>query len=325
MRFVAHGEGGGPEALHLAEGAAPEPGVGEVVIAVAAAGVNRPDLLQRAGRYPPPVDASPVLGLEVAGRVDAVGAGVEWPRVGDLVCALAPGGGYAERCAVSAAHCLPVPEGVSLIEAAALPEAALTVWANVFELGRLCAGETILVHGGSGGIGTMAIQLGRARGATVLATAGGAAKVAYCLRVGANAVIDHRTDDFVAEVRRHTAGRGVDVILDVVGGDYVARNLRALAVEGRLVQIGFLASSRAQVDFSSLLLKRLSIVGSTLRHRSSAEKARLTAAVRREVWPHVRAGAVRPPVTATFALGDARRAHELMESGTHVGKIVLVP
>lgn len=323
MRWVDHGAGGGPEVLRIVEGPSPAPGAGEVVVAVEWAGVNRPDLLQRAGHYPPPPGASAVLGLEIAGTVVETGPGVEWPLVGMSVCALAPGGGYAERCVVPAAHCLPIPAGLTTREAAALPETAFTVWDNVVTRGRLRAGETILVHGGSGGIGLMAIQVARALGARVVATAGTPAKVRLCEEMGASAGIDYRTQDFEAEVAKLTAWRGVDVVLDVVGGDYVAKNLRSLAMEGRLVQIAFQQRSVVELDLRVVMQRRLTITGSTLRPRTVDEKAAVARLVRERLWPLVEAGQVRPLVTAEFPLEEAAAAHRLLESGDSTGKIVL--
>jgi NADPH:quinone reductase len=315
---------GGPEQLRPVARPVPVPGQGEVLIRVEAAGVNRPDLLQRLGRYPPPPGITDIPGLEVAGRVEQAGAGVVGYAAGDAVCALVAGGGYAEFCVAPAAQCLPVSGPLTMVEAAAIPETFFTVWDNVFARGRLARGEWLLVHGGSGGIGTTAILLARAFGARVLATAGSAEKCRACDRLGAERTIDYRTEDFVDVVRAMTDGRGVDVVLDMVGGDYVARNLAALAIEGRLVQIAFLRGSKAEIDLMSVMRKRLTITGSTLRGRPVREKGAIAAALRREVWPMIERGAVRPVVHATFPLADAASAHVLMESGAHVGKIVLV-
>jgi len=315
---------GGPEVLRPAPRPTPVPRPHEVLIAVAAAGVNRPDILQREGKYPPPADASDLPGLEVAGRVVARGKNVEAWAEGDEVCALVAGGGYAQYCAAPAVQCLPIPAGLDAVQAAALPEAVFTVWTNVFERGRLSAGDTLLVHGGSSGIGTTAIQMARAKGVRVLATAGTAEKCAACVGLGAERAIDYKREDFVAAVREQTSGRGVDVILDMVGGDYVARNLACLAADGRLVQIAYLRGPRAEIDIAPLLQRRLTITGSTLRARSIDEKGRLARAVRDAVWPSIEKGALRPVVHATFPLAAAAEAHRLMESGPHIGKIVLV-
>ena len=325
MRCIEIEQPGGPEVLRPAERRDPEPAAGELLIEVAAAGVNRPDVLQRQGAYPPPPGASDIPGLEVAGRVAAVGSGVSGWRTGDPVCALVAGGGYASRCVAPAPQCLPVPAGLTLVEAAALPETCFTVWTNVFERGGLRAGDTALFHGGTSGIGTTAIQLAAARGARAIATAGSDEKCAACLAFGAEHAINYRTTDFVAAVLAHTEGRGVDVVLDIMGGAYVARNLAALAMDGRLVQIGLMAGEPlATVDLRRLLGRRLTLTGSTLRARSVEEKGRIAAALLREVWPLVAARRVLPRVAATFPLADAADAHRLMESSTHIGKIVLV-
>ena len=314
---------GGPEVLRPVRRPTPVPKPHEVLIAVAGAGVNRPDILQREGKYAPPPDASDVPGLEVSGRVVACGRATGAWKEGDLVCALVAGGGYAEYCAAPAVQCLPVP-GIDPVHAAALPEAVFTVWTNVFERGRLSAGDTLLVHGGASGIGTTAIQMARARGARVLATAGTASKCAACERLGAERAIDYKREDFVAVVREVTGGVGVDVILDMVGGDYLPRNLACLAPEGRLVQIAFLRGPRAEVDLAAVMHRRLTLTGSTLRARSIEEKGRLARAVLASVWPLVENGDVRPVIHATFPLPAAAEAHRLMEADTHVGKIVLV-
>jgi putative PIG3 family NAD(P)H quinone oxidoreductase len=324
MRAVEVAAPGGPEVLRVATRPRPSPGPGEVRIAVAAAGVNRSDLLQRLGHYPPPPGVSDVPGLEAAGIVVEAAADVAWPTAGERVCALLAGGGYAEQVAVPAVQCLPVPEALELVAAAALPEAAFTVWTNVFEDGRLAAGESLLVHGGSSGIGTTAIQMAAARRVRVMVTAGTAEKCAACLRLGAERAVNYRTEDFVAAARDWTAGRGVDVVLDMVGGSYARRNLEALAPRGRLVQIAFLESPRAELDLSVVMRKRLVVTGSTLRPRSVAEKGRIALAVREQVWPLVASGRLRPVIHATFPLERAADAHRLMESGAHIGKIVLV-
>jgi putative PIG3 family NAD(P)H quinone oxidoreductase len=323
MRYVDHGAGGPPEVLRLAEGPLPVLRPGEILVAVEYAGVNRPDVLQRQGAYPPPPGASPVLGLEVAGRVVAAAPDVAEPPVGALVCALAPGGGYAEYCAVPAAHALPVPAGVSVAEAAALPETVFTVWDNVFTRGRLAPGEALLVHGGAGGIGTTAIQLARALGARVFATVGSDDKARACERAGADAGINYRTHDFEAEVARLTDGRGVDVVLDIVAGPYVEKNLRALAPDGRLVQIATLQGGRATLDLRELMARRLTVTGSTLRPRTVAQKAAVARAVGEHVWPLVERGLVRPAIHAVVPLAHAAEAHRMMEASEHTGKIVL--
>jgi NADPH:quinone reductase len=323
MRQVICTAPGGPDVLELGTGPIPVPRAGEVLIEVAYAGVNRPDCLQRAGAYPPPPDASPILGLEVAGRVVARGAGVAEPALGATVCALVPGGGYAEYCTAPAAWCLPIPTGVSVGDAAGLPETHFTVWNNVFDRGRLAAGESLLVHGGTSGIGLTAIQLAKRFGATVIATAGSPEKVAFCRSIGADHAIDYRTQDFVEEIARITGKRGVDVILDMVGGDYIARNLRCLALEGRLVMIAFLQGGRAEIDFRHVMMRRLTITGSTLRASPFERKAALARSLRDKVWPLYAAGKLRAITHATFPLAEAGRAHALMESSAHVGKIVL--
>jgi putative PIG3 family NAD(P)H quinone oxidoreductase len=314
---------GGPEVLKPVERPDPVPGPGDVLIRVAAAGINRPDVLQRRGAYAPPPGASDIPGLEVAGTIDAVGAGVDGWRAGDAVCALVSGGGYATMCVAPAPQCLRVPANLDLVAAAAIPETFFTVWTNVFDRGHLQAGETALFHGGTSGIGTTAIQLAAARGATVFATAGSDDKVRACEALGARRAINYRTQDFVDVVRDVTGGRGVDLILDIIGGSYVNRNLAALAVEGRLVQIGLMGGERAEIDLRRVLGRRLHITGSLLRPRSVEEKGAIAAALAREVWPLLEAGTIRPIVHATFPLTDAAAAHRLMESSEHVGKIVL--
>ena len=314
---------GEPEVLKPAERPDPVPGPGEVLIRVAAAGVNRPDVLQRRGAYPPPPGASDIPGLEVAGTVAAVGAGVDGWRTGDAVCALVSGGGYATMCVAPAPQCLRVPATVDFVAAAAIPETFFTVWTNVFDRGRLRANETFLVHGGSGGIGTTAIQLATARGATVFATAGSDEKVRACEALGARHAINYRTQDFVNVIREMTGGAGVDLILDIMGGSYLNRNLAALAVDGRLVQIGLMGGESASVDLRRVLGRRLTITGSTLRPRPVAEKGAIAAALAREVWPLLEAGTIKPIVFKTFPLAEAAAAHRVMESSEHVGKIVL--
>lgn len=323
MLYIDHGKGGAAAVMKSAEGPTPQPQAGEVVIEVSYAGVNRPDVLQRSGSYPPPPGASPLLGLEVAGRVCALAPDVTQWKLGDLVCALTPGGGYAEYCAVPAPHCLPIPKGLTLKEAGALPENFYTVWTNVFDRGRLKAGETILVHGGSSGIGLTAIQLAKAFGATVYTTVGNSDKAAFCRKIGADAAINYREQDFVAEVARLTDKKGVDLILDMVGGPYIEKNLKALALEGRLVQIAFLQPSRVELDFLPIMIKRLTFTGSTLRPRSVAQKAAIAQDLLKHVWPLLETGKVKPVIHATFPLRDASAAHELMESSKHIGKIML--
>ena len=313
---------GGPEALVPAERPVPAPGPGEVLIQVAAAGINRPDVLQRKGGYPPPPGASDIPGLEIAGSVAALGDGAEGLKVGDQVTALVTGGGYAEYCAAPVPQCLPIPEGLSLTEAAALPETFFTVWSNVFDRGRLQAGESFLVHGGSSGIGTTAIQLARALGSRVFATAGSAEKCRACEDLGAERAINYRDEDFV-EIVKSATGKGADVILDMVGGDYIPRNLKALAPDGRLCFIAFLGGSKITVDFLPLMLKRLTITGSTLRARDVAFKGAIAANLRETVWPLIEAGKLKPVVHQTFPLAQAAEAHRLMESSAHIGKIVL--
>ena len=314
---------GGPDVLQPTTRAVPQPGHGEVLVKVAAAGVNRPDVLQRAGGYPPPPGASDIPGLEIAGEVVQVGPGVDQWAVGDAVCALVSGGGYAEYCTAPAAQCLPIPGDLSVEEAAALPETFFTVWTNVFQRGRLIGGETFLVHGGSSGIGTTAIQLASQMGARVFATAGNAEKCAACEQLGAERAINYRDEDFVEVVRELTDGRGVDLILDMVGGDYIPRNIKALSVEGRLVQIAFLQSPTVTLDFTSVMLKRLTITGSTLRPRTVEQKAEIAAELRDKVWPLIEAGQVKPVMDSSFQLSDAAAAHARMESSTHIGKIML--
>lgn len=315
---------GGPDVLRPVERPDPVPGDGEVLIRVAAAGVNRPDVMQRKGLYPPPDGASDLPGLEVAGEIAALGHGVTDWRPGDRVCALVSGGGYATLCPAPAAQCLPIPRGLDFVSAAAIPETFFTVWTNVFERGHLQAGESALVHGGGSGIGTTAIQLATQRGARVFATAGSDEKCRACEQLGATRAINYRAHDFVDAIRDLTGGRGVDLVLDIVGGSYVARNLAVLGVDGRLVQIGLMEGEAiAAVDFRRVLGRRLTITGSTLRPRSVEEKGRIAAALRREVWPLLEAGAVRPVVDRTFPLAQAGEAHRVMENGDYVGKLVL--
>jgi putative PIG3 family NAD(P)H quinone oxidoreductase len=303
----------------------PVPGAGEVLIRVAAAGVNRPDVLQRQGAYRPPPGASDIPGLEVAGTVETIGPAVDGCRPGDAVCALVAGGGYATHCLAPAVQCLPIPVSLDAVGAAALPEALFTVWSNVFDRGRLAAGESALFHGGSSGIGTTAIQLAAARGARVFVTAGSDDKCRACEALGADHAINYRTADFVEVVLSRTGGRGVDLVLDIVGGSYLPRNLAVLAMDGRLVQIGLMdGESQGTMDLRRVLGRRLTVTGSLLRPRPVPEKAAIAEALRREVWPLLDLGRIRPVVHATFPLADAAAAHHLMESSTHVGKIVLV-
>jgi len=323
MTVVEIARPGPPEGLCPARRPVPRPGAGEALIRVAAAGVNYPDLLQRQGKYPPPPGASDVPGLEVAGQVVAVGEGATGLALGERVCALVTGGGYAEYCLAPAPQCLPVPRGMDDVSAAAIPETFFTVWANVFDRGGLRSGETLLVHGGSGGIGTTAIQLGREFGARVLATAGSPEKCAVCEELGAEKAIDHRREDFVAVVRERTGGRGVDVILDILGGEDTARNIACLAPGGRLVQIAFLKGPKVEVDLTPILQRRLTLTGSTLRPRTVEEKGAIAWALRGSVWPMLERGTVRPLVHRTYPLAEAAEAHRLMESRGHVGKIVL--
>ncbi len=315
---------GGPDVLVPAEREVPEPAPGEVLVAVEAAGVNRPDVMQRQGLYPPPPGASDIPGLEIAGTVVAQGEGVDAPAAGARVCALVTGGGYAEYCTAPAPLCLPVPGGFDAAGAAALPETFFTVWTNVFDRARLAEGESILVHGGSSGIGTTAIQLAGAFGATVYATAGSKAKCDACLALGAGAAIHYRDEDFVERIGALTGGRGVDVVLDMVAGDYVPRNLKCLATEGRLVIIAVQRGPKiGELNVLPIMLKRLTVTGSTLRPRTVEQKAAIARTLEAKVWPLLEAGTVKPIVHSRFPLSDAAGAHRLMESGAHVGKIIL--
>jgi NADPH:quinone reductase len=323
MRYIVAREPGPPEVLQVAHGPLPRPRPGEVLIEVSAAGVNRPDCLQRTGAYPPPSDASPIIGLEVAGTIVACADGVEGWQVGDRVCALTPGGGYAEYCATPAGFCLPIPAGLTEIEAASLPETFFTVRNNLFDRAHLSGGETALIHGGSSGIGLTAIQLAKQMGATVITTVGNNDKAAFCRRMGADHAIDYRTQDFVAEVARITGEHGVDVVLDMVGGDYIEKNLKCLALEGRLVFIAFIRGSRAELDWRHIMLKRLTVTGSTLRASPQARKVEIALSLRSEVWPLIESGKVKPVVYRVFPLAEAAAAHTLMESNLHIGKIVL--
>lgn len=314
---------GAPEVLRPARRPVPAPGPGEVLVKVAAAGVNRPDVIQRQGHYPAPPGASDIPGLEIAGTVVTVGEGVDWPLPGDAVCALVTGGGYAEYCPAAASCCLPVPQGFDMVRAAALPETFFTVWHNVFQRAALRPGETLLVHGGSSGIGTTAIQLAKAFGARVLTTAGSPEKCRACRELGADRAIDYRTEDFVEAVAAETGGQGVDVILDMVGGDYLPRNLKCLAADGRHVSIAFLKGAKVEFNFMPVMLKRLTFTGSTLRPQPLERKAAIARALRERVWPLLDEGRVAPVVHAAFPLAQAADAHHLMESSAHIGKIVL--
>jgi NADPH2:quinone reductase len=324
MRAVIAEGGGGPEVLKVVERPVPTPRPGEVLVRVRAAGINRPDVLQRQGAYPPPPGAPDVLGLEIAGEVAALGEGASRFAVGQRVMGLVAGGGYAQYAAVHETNALPVPEALSLEEAGGIPETYFTVWTNVFERGALKPGETLLVHGGTSGIGTTAIQLAKAFGATVIATAGSRVKCEACLRLGADRAVNYREEDFVAAVREATGGRGADVILDMVGGSYIPRNHEAAAQDGRIVQIAFLEGSRAEVDFRRLMMKRLTHTGSTLRARSVAEKASIARALEERVLPLLAEGRCRPVMDSTYPLADAAGAHARMDGGEHVGKIVLL-
>jgi NADPH2:quinone reductase len=323
MKAIEIAAPGGPEQLRLVTRPVPHPAAHEVLVKVAAAGVNRPDVMQRQGRYPPPPGTTDIPGMEISGEIVALGEGVYEHRVGDRVTALLPGGGYAEYAVASAALCLPVPGLLDMIQAAALPETFFTVWTNVFERGRCSAGETLLVHGGTSGIGTTAIQLASVLGARVFATAGSDDKARACERLGAVRAINYRTEDFVEIVREGTSGKGADVVLDMVGGDYLERNLQVAAVEGRLVIIAMMGGSRAELKLAHLVTKRLTLTGSTLRSRTVAEKAAVANAVKRNVWPLLADGRVRPVIHATFALAEAAAAHTAMEASNHIGKIVL--
>ena len=323
MRYVRAREAGPPEVLEVAETAVPSPKAGEVLIEVAYAGVNRPDCIQRAGLYPPPPDASPIIGLEVAGKIVALGDGVAQWRLGDLACALTPGGGYAEYCTAPASCCLPFPRSMYALEAASLPENYFTVWNNVFDRVHLAAGETILIHGGTSGIGLTAIQLARAFGAKAITTVGSADKAKFCREIGADHVINYREQDFVAEVATITGKRGVNVVLDMVGGDYIEKNLKCLALEGRMAIIAFLEGSKVTVEWRHIMMKRLTVTGSTLRASPLSRKAEIAASLREKVWPLFEAGKLRSVIHRVFPLAEAADAHRLMESSAHIGKIML--
>ena len=323
MTVIEITEPGGPENLVPRQRPLPQPATGEVLIKVATAGVNRPDCLQRQGGYPPPPGASDIPGLEVAGTVVALGEEVETWKIGDRVCALLTGGGYAEYCTAPVLQCLPVPAGLTLQQAAALPETFFTVWSNLYDRARLQPGETLLVHGGTSGIGTTAIQLAKALGSRVFATVGGPEKIQACLELGAERAIDYRQDDFVRASKALTDNRGVDVILDMVGGDYVQRNLSALAVDGRLVYIAFLRGAKMELNLAPVMMKRLTITGSTLRARPVADKALIAQKLQTTVWPLVAQGAIKPVIHQVFPLTEAAAAHVLMESNRHIGKLLL--
>jgi putative PIG3 family NAD(P)H quinone oxidoreductase len=324
MTAIEIGTPGPPESLRPASRPVPQPGPGEVLIRVAAAGINRPDVLQRKGAYPPPKGVTDIPGLEVAGEVVRVGSAVTEPAVGARVCALVAGGGYAEYVAAPAVQCLPVPATLSMEEAGAVPETFFTVYYNVFMRSRLRSGETLLIHGGSSGIGTTAIQLAKACGARVIVTAGTADKCAACRKLGADVAIDYKQEDFVARTLEATGGQGADVILDMVGGEYLARNMAAAAVNGRIAIIATQHGTEAELDLVTLMRRRLSLGGSTLRPQSVESKGAIAAALRREVWPLFDSGSLRPVIHASFPLQEAARAHALMESGAHIGKIVLL-
>ena len=323
MRAVEISRPGGPEVLKAVDLSKPAPKPNEILVKVAAAGVNRPDLLQRAGHYPVPPDASPLPGLEIAGEVVELGNAVKLWKRGDKVCALANGGGYAEYCAVPETQALPVPKNLSMVEAASLPETCFTVWGNVYDRGRLAPGETLLVQGGSSGIGVTAIQMAAATGNRVFATAGSEEKCAACVRLGAKQAFNYRTQDFVAEVNAATGGQGVNVILDMVGGDYVPRELKCLAEEGRLVFIAYLRGPKTELNIDALMRRRLTLTGSTLRPRSVEFKGYLARNLREKIWPLIESGRIKPEVYKNFALEDAAEAHRLMESSQHIGKLVL--
>jgi putative PIG3 family NAD(P)H quinone oxidoreductase len=323
MKYIAVTGPGAAEVMHVASGPLPAIGDNDVLIKVDYAGVNRPDVAQRSGSYAPPPGASPVMGLEVAGTIVAIGAQVSQWKVGDTVCALTPGGGYAEYCAAPAAHCLPVPDGLSLLEAAGVPENFFTVWVNVFDTCKLKAGEKFLVHGGSSGIGLTAIQLAKAFGAEVFTTVGNEEKAAFCKSVGADHTLNYKTQDWMTEIAAITQKKGVNVILDMVGGSYIEKNLRSLALEGRYCFIAFLEGGSATIDFRPLMMKRQTITGSTLRARPDAQKAAIAVSLKEKVWPLLAEKKVRPVIHKTFALDEIVEAHKLMESSTHIGKIML--
>lgn len=323
MKAIEIREPGGPDVLQMTERPDPVPGIGQVLIRVKAAGINRPDVVQRMGLYPPPPGASDIPGLEVAGIVEALGAGVAGFDVGDTICALVPGGGYAELCIAPIETCLPVPGGFSFVQAAALPETYFTVWSNVFDRARLSAGETILIHGGSSGIGSTAIQLARAFGATVITTVGSAEKASFCISLGADLAINYRDDDFEARVADYTGGAGVNVVLDMVGGDYIAKNIACLAPDGRHVSIAFLNGPKVELNMIPVMLKRLTLTGSTLRPRDNEFKGAIAFSLKENVWPLLEKGAVKPVIDTVLPLKNASEGHALMESSGHMGKIIL--
>ncbi len=323
MRQIAITIPGAPDVMHIVTSPLPKYGDDDVLIRVAYAGVNRPDVAQRQGNYAPPPGASPIMGLEVSGEVVGIGANVSRWKIGDQVCALTPGGGYAEFCTAPAAHCLPIPRGLSMLEAAGVPENFFTVWVNVFETCALKAGERFLVHGGSSGIGLTAIQLAKAFGAEVFTTVGNEEKVAFCKSIGADHVFNYKTQDWMNEIATITAKKGVNVILDMVGGSYIEKNLRSLAMEGRYCFIAFLEGGKVEVDFRPLMMKRQTITGSTLRARPDAQKSAIATALEAKVWPLLAAGKVKPVIHQTFALESVAEAHRLMESSAHIGKIML--
>lgn len=325
MEQIEYAHIGDSHELHLTEGFRPNPGAGEVLIRVTAAGINRPDILQRRGLYPPPKDASPLLGLEVAGEVVALGPQVNRWQLGDRVCALVNGGGYAQYARAPEQQCLPIPQGLDEQDAAALPETAFTVWHNLWQRAGLQSGETVLLHGGAGGIGTTAIQMAKALGVKVIATAGGAEKCHACEALGADAVINYREEDFVTAVAQLTAGQGVDVILDMVGGDYIQRNMSAAAKEARIVNIAYLKGSEVSVDFMPVMRKRLTLTGSTLRAQSADVKASIARDLEARIWPQIAAGKIKPLVNHRFPLADVAEAHQLMESNRLIGKMILIP
>ncbi len=323
MRFIDLPSYGGPDVMQLQTGPVPQPGEHDVLIRVAYAGVNRPDVAQRVGNYKPPPGASPILGLEVSGEVVATGSAVTQWKIGDRVCALTPGGAYAEYCVTPAAHCLPIPAAFSMVNAASLPENFFTVWVNVFDTCRLKAGDKFMVHGGSSGIGLTAIQLANAFGAEVYTTVGNEEKAAFCRKVGAHNVFNYKTQDWFAAAQEAAGKGGINVILDMVGGEYVAKNLKLLAIEGRLCQIAFLQGSKVELDLVMLMLKRQTLTGSTLRARPDAHKAAIAASLKEKVWPLIEAGRIQPVVQRIFAMEEVAEAHRVMESSQHIGKLML--
>jgi len=323
LKYIDFNEPGGPDVLVVSDGPTPSIGDDDVLIKVSAAGVNGPDIMQRKGLYPPPPGASPVLGLEVAGEITETGSRVASWQPGDLVCALVPGGGYAEYVKTKAAHCLPIPGGLDLTGAASLPETFFTVWSNLFGRAHLKAGESLLVHGGSGGIGVTTIQIAKAKGVEVYATAGSKEKCQACLDLGADAAINYREEDFVEKIKELTQAKGVDVILDMIGGDYINRNLKSLALEGRLVTIAFSSGHKADISIAPLMMKRLTWTGSTLRPQSDEAKASIAESLKKNIWPLIESGSIRPVIYKTYPMGEAGEAHRLMESSEHIGKILL--